>query len=379
MMPVTLAAGAASGVPPARGLRLAIVGPLPPPAGGMANQCRQLAALLEAEGVSVRIVRSNAPYRPAWIERVRGVRAFFRLVPYLVALWRAAGWADVVHLFANSGWAWHFFAAPAVWIARMRGTPVIVNYRGGDAGPFLQRSSRRVLPTLRAAQRLVVPSGFLREVFARHGVTAHVVPNIIDLQRFRPAAQPAAAAPSILLARNLEPIYDVATALRAFALVRAEVGDARLVVAGAGPEAARLAQLAQELHIADAVTFAGRVDNTAMPDYYARATLALNSSTVDNMPISLLEAFASGVPVVSTDVGGVPFIARDRATALLVPARDPAAMAGALLELIRDRALYARLRDAGLADVVRYGWPEVRDLWLRCYADVARDARRVAT
>ena len=94
--------------------RVCIVGPLPPPSGGMANQCEQLVRLLGGEGVQVELVRNNAPYRPAWISHVPVLRALFRLLPYLLALWRACGRAQVVHVFANSGWAWHLFAAPAL-------------------------------------------------------------------------------------------------------------------------------------------------------------------------------------------------------------------------------------------------------------------------
>ena len=72
----------------------------------MANQCEQLLRLLRAEGVSVELVRTNAPYRPAWIGRVPVLRAGARLLPFLVELWRSIGRAEVVHVFANSGWAW---------------------------------------------------------------------------------------------------------------------------------------------------------------------------------------------------------------------------------------------------------------------------------
>ncbi|HET9645641.1 MAG TPA: glycosyltransferase, partial [Burkholderiaceae bacterium] len=116
-----------------KGLRIALVGPLPPPGGGMANQTRQLAELLEREGASVLLVQTNAPYRPAIVGRVPVIRAAFRLLPYIASLWRAAGRSDVLHVMANSGWSWHLFAAPAIWIARLRGIPAVVNYRGGEA------------------------------------------------------------------------------------------------------------------------------------------------------------------------------------------------------------------------------------------------------
>src|SRR5690242_3337836 len=85
---------------PENRLRLGLVGPLPPPSGGMANQTRQLAQLLESEGVIVEIVRFNAPYRPGWIASLRGIRALFRLWPYLFRLWITAGRVDVFHVMA---------------------------------------------------------------------------------------------------------------------------------------------------------------------------------------------------------------------------------------------------------------------------------------
>ena len=79
-----------------------LVGPLPPPSGGMANQTRQLARLLADEGCRVTVVQVNAPYKPAWVGRIRGVRALCRLPPYIVRLWRTAGEAELIHVMANS-------------------------------------------------------------------------------------------------------------------------------------------------------------------------------------------------------------------------------------------------------------------------------------
>ncbi|WP_137938920.1 glycosyltransferase family 4 protein [Chitinivorax sp. B] len=354
-------------------LRLALVGPLPPPSGGMANQCRQLARLLGEEGVQVNVVQVNAPYQPAFVEKLKGIRALFRLIPYKWALWRAAGQADVMHVMANSGWSWYLFAMPAVYIARLRGTPVIINYRGGGAEEFFGNAPALALRGLQKADALIVPSGFLREVFGKLGFSGHVIPNIIDLARFTPRQpQPGKQDKHVIVTRNLEPIYDIPTALRAFAKVRQVLPAARLTVAGSGPELANLQQLAEQLTITTAVTFAGRIDNDQMSALYTSADLMLNPSTVDNMPISILEAFASNVPVVTTDVGGVPFIAEHGRTALLVPARDVDAMAGAMLSILQDDAYSEQLTTAGLAEAQRYAWPVVREQWLAAYRGLIR-------
>ena len=359
-----------------RSLALCVVGPLPPPAGGMANQCQQLAALLRAEGMSVEVVRNNADYRPRWVGRIPVLRAAFRLVPYLARLWFAVGRANVVHVLANSGLAWHLFAAPAVWIARARGVPVIVNYRGGNAERFLAGTRGIVLATLRMASARVTPSAFLQGVFAKHSLDALVVPTIVDLSRFSPVApRTLGDAPHLLVARHLEAIYDVATALRAFAVVRRQLREARLTIAGSGPEKARLEALAAELGLTAAVRFAGPIDNADMPELLRSADCMLNASTIDNMPVSILEAHASGVPVISTDAGGIRDMVHHGTSALLVPVGDAAAMAAQALRVLTEPELRARLRTGGLERSERYAWSRVREQWLHVYRGVRHGTR----
>ncbi len=358
-----------------------LVGPLPPPHGGMANQTRQLALLLEQEGVPVELVQVNAPYRPGFVARLRGVRAAARLVPYLGRLWRMTSRVDLIHIMANSGWSWHLFAAPAVWIAKLRGKPVVVNYRGGEAGAFFSRSMRWVAPTLKRADAIVVPSGFLEGIFRRHGFTPKIVPNIVDLVRFtkRPGNPEESAKQRrchLLVTRNLEPLYDNATAIRALGLIRARFPEARLTLAGTGPEEGRLRALAAQLGLSAAVTFAGAIDNERMPALYQSAGVALNPSRVDNTPISLLEALASGVPVVSTDVGGIPYLVTRDESALLVPPDSPHAMAEATLKILDDERLAERLAAAGRLVARQHGWPSVRDRLLATYAHVLGKSMR---
>lgn len=352
------------------GLRVGLVGPAPPPAGGMAMQTSQLAELLRGERVVVELVVTNPAYRPAWVGRLRGVRSLFRLLPYARSLWQVAGRVDLLHVMANSGWSWHLFAAPAIWVGRIRGVPVVVNYRGGEAEAFLKKSRSVVAASIRHAALLVVPSGFLREVFSRQGFASVIVPNIIDVHRFCPGSRK--AAPQVIVARNLEPIYDNATAIRAFALVHSKRPDARLVLAGTGPEEAQLRSQVRSLGLDDAIEFAGRLEREVMAARLRESAVALNPSTVDNMPNSVLEAMASGVPVVSTSVGGVPYVVEHGRTALLVPAADAKAMADAILRVLDDVDLAQRLRDQALADVQAYTWPQVGPRWGSAYCGVAR-------
>ncbi|MCC7596239.1 glycosyltransferase [Janthinobacterium sp. FW305-129] len=344
------------------GLRIALVGPLPPPAGGMANQTAQLAKLLRDDGAQVQLLAVNGPALPPWLERIRYLRAALRLPVHLWRLWRAANTVDLFHIMANSGWSWHLQAAPALWIASLKGKPALLNYRGGEAAAFFARSPRLLAFSLRRASAIVVPSAYLAGIFEQYGHTAHIVPNVVDLQRFTHAARAAPASadgPCILVARHLESLYDNASAVRALAIVRRSYPTARLVLAGGGPQRAALARLARSLGVDAAVRFAGPVDNAAMPALYQASDIVLNPSLADNMPNSVLEALACGVPVVSTNVGGIPALLQDGVTALLVPPGDPAAMAQAIVALLRDPRRARALADAGLAHGAAFGWPGI--------------------
>lgn len=349
------------------GIRVGLVGPLPPPSGGMANQTRQLTELLEGEGALVTMVQTNPPYWPVWVAKLPVLRAWCRLVPYFWFLWRSAGQSDVVHVMANSGWSWHLFATPAIWISRLRGVPVIVNYRGGEAATFLARMQRVVRYSMRRVALLVVPSAFLQEVFAGFDMQAAVLPNIIDLSRFHPRTARSTDSMHLLVARNLEPIYDNASALHAFQIVRTRYAHARLTIAGSGPEESRLRDLARTLQVSESVSFVGRLDREVMASLYRTADVMLNPSLADNMPNSVLEALACGVPVVSTNVGGVPYLVKDGETALLVAPSSPSAMADACIRILGDAELWLRMSLQGQVEAQRYTWKCVAPTLLAAY------------
>jgi glycosyltransferase involved in cell wall biosynthesis len=282
---------------------------------------------------------------------------------------------------ANSGWAWHLYAAPAIVIGKLRGVPIVVNYRGGYAEAFFERSFFWVGLTMKLAERLIVPSDFLQQVFAKFGLTAEVVPNIIDLARFAPDPSKKVSRtdePHIIVTRNLEPIYDIATALRALAIVKRTWTGVRMTIAGSGPERDALTELTQVLDLKQNITFIGRLDNEHMAQVYQQADLFVNPSLVDNMPISILEALASGVPVVTTNVGGIPFLVEHDRTALMVPPGDANAMAEAVLNLLGNPEKAGRLASAGRDYVQRYNWQSVRGRLFDVYSALVLTAHKNA-
>lgn len=356
-------------------LSVCLVGPVPPPAGGMANQTLQLAELLRAEGADVELVAVNAPYKPAVVGKLPVIRALFRLLPYLCWLYRAVGRSQVVHIMANSGWSWHLFAAPAIWIAKLRNKPVLLNYRGGHAEPFFNKQWRFIRPSISRCDAIIVPSAFLQQLFSRYQLSAVVIPNILDQRLFYPAAEEPKQ-PQIIVTRNLEAIYDIATAIQAFALIKQQLPEARLTIAGSGPQLAALKQLCHQLNISDAVHFAGRLNLTEIAGLYRSASLMLNSSLVDNSPNSVIEAMACKVAVVSTDVGGLRNLVTDKTDALLVSPGNAEQMATAALSLLTEPQKRNAMLACAYQNSQRFHWPAVMAQLQQHYQQLIAKHRR---
>jgi len=340
----------------------------------MANQAKQLVSLLEENGAQVNFVRVNSPYKPRCIKGVKGLRALFRLIPYFWQLWRQIRHSDVVHVLANSGWSWHLFAAPAVWVGWLLGKPVVINYRGGEAETFFGRAWRWVAPTVNKSRAVIVPSSFLQRVFAKRSVSAGIVPNILDLERFKfDDKKPFEGdAPHLVVTRNLEKIYGVDTVLNAFSIIKIQYPNARLTVAGCGPEEIALKAQAEGLSLTSSVTFSGRLEPLQIVALYQDADLLLNASTVDNSPNSLIEALASGVPVVSSKVGGIPDLVEDGKSALLVPPQQPEALADAAIQLLSDKALCKELVQQGKLVAERFDKRKVLNSLADVYCGVMK-------
>jgi glycosyltransferase involved in cell wall biosynthesis len=195
-------------------------------------------------------------------------------------------------------------------------------------------------------QEFVCVSQDASRVVAAQGVPPrkiHTVWNGIDLTKFSYTG-PVPRGPAVLVAR-LSPVKDVETLLRAAVLAGAEQADLLIEVAGDGPCLPALRRLILELGLQERVRFLGEVQD--VPALLARAGLLVLSSLSEGISLTLLEGMARGLPVVATRVGGNPEVVADGVTGLLVPARDPAALAHAMLRLWCDADLGRRMGQAG--------------------------------
>jgi len=314
----------------------------------------------EGHEVSFIPIEATFPRGLRWVRRLPYARTLLNeaiFLPRLLEIRRA----DVVFVFSAAYWSFLLAPAPAILAARALGRRVVLVYHSGEADDHLSRWGTLVHPCLRIAHEIVVPSTYLRDVFARHGYTTRVIRNVVDTSRFR-FVERSMLRPRLISTRNLERHYRVDNTIRAFAILKKRCPEATLTVVGSGTEEGRLRRLAASLG-ADGIRFLGSVPPRAMPALCDEADLFVNSSEVDNQPVSLLEAFAAGLPVVTTATGGIGAMVRHGETGLLVPHDDPATMASALSSLIespeRARRMAARARE----EVEEYTWTRVRESW----------------
>jgi glycosyltransferase involved in cell wall biosynthesis len=308
---------------------------------------------------------------------IKYLRTVVNEATYVPLLIREITRADVVHVFSASYASFLLAPLPAMLIARALGKPVVLNYRSGEAPDHLQRSAVARAAIARVDKN-IVPSRFLVDVFRGFGIDAEIIPNIVDLDRFvfrnRDPLRP-----RLVSTRNFDALYNMTATVRAFALVQKRWPDASLTLVGGGPQEQQLRALVDQLGLRQ-VAFVGRVRPDQIARYYAENDIYIQSPNIDNMPTSVIEAFASGLPVVSTEAGGVPAILAHRRQGLLAPLGDYEALAANVLSLL-DQPEWARsLARAAYATCEACTWPSVRDQWLNAYrsarASAGRSARR---
>jgi len=351
-----------------RPLRVLIVAPSLEILGGQAVQASRLLQKLSEEPsieVSFLPVNPRLPGVFRKLQEIRYVRTVVTSMMFRGLLLARLRRYDVVHVFSASYLSFVLAPTPAILVARLYGKKIVLNYRSGEAADHLRRWRRTAIPTIRLADEVAVPSGYLVDVLAQFEIVSRPISNFVDLDHF-PFRERRLPRPVFLSNRNLEPLYNVECALRAFTIIQQRLPDARLIVAGDGSQRERLEALSEELDLRN-VEFRGRVAPEQMQSLYDEADVYLNSPNIDNMPGSIIEAFASGLPVVTTCAGGIPYIVNDNSTGLVIHCGDHEAMAEAALTLLKDEALWRRITIRAREECERYQWEFVKNEWLKLY------------
>lgn len=367
------------------GLRVCMVGPHYPRPGGMSTQVELLSACLRADGVEVRSVDTNvqALRRFGWASKLLLPPA--QVLAVTRRLGQAASGADLIHVHLSSYWGFYLPLSVALGVGRQRRLPVVATYHGGKAPVFVSRQRRAVHALLSRTAALIVLTRYTAQVFEGIGLQPVIVPNLVDVERFRLArarrascgdGQHAAAGSEtrrdqslrILWIKDFNAVGNPQLMLRVFAQVYQALPQARLTMIGAGELLPAMQAQAGALGLP--VEFTGRVPFTSVQDYYAQADLFVSTSAVDNQPSTLLEASASGLPIVATAVGGVPEVIDNGVNGLLAPSGDADVLAAAILRLAQEPELAARLGQAALRNADRFAWPAVRGQLAQMYRRV---------
>ena len=310
-----------------------------------------------------------------WIERVPLLRTLIREPLYALTLWGKLKDTDVAHIYSASYSSFLLAPLPAWLMARLRGKKTLINYHSGECRDHLGRSytARRVL---KGTDRLVVPSEYLVDVLGEFGLASQAIANIVDGSQFsfrvrRPLH------PHLVCTRGFHPYYCVDVVVRAFAEVQKAFPDARLDLVGGGPLERDIRSLVREMKLTG-VDFKGIAARNEIGRFYDEADIFINGSRLDNMPVSVLEAFASGMPVVTTEPEGMRYLVEHERTGLLSPPGDWAALAQNVIRVLHDSALADCLVSNAQQEFQRYSWPVVREQWLEVYRTLASGETKAA-
>jgi glycosyltransferase involved in cell wall biosynthesis len=346
---------------------VAIVAPSLRHAGGQAVQADLLLQHFNNDPEFEAILIPAAPVLPKrlnCVEQIPFLRTLVRMPFYLYQLWRGVSRAEIIHIFSASYWSFLLCPVPAWLTARLQGKRSIIHYHSGEALDHLQRSpvARFVL---RRVDQIVTPSQYLVDIFQRFNLAAIAIPNIVDSRFTYRCRNP--LRPRLICTRMFEPYYQVDLVVRAFAVVVTEFPEATLCLVGTGSLEDKLKALVAELELYN-VEFVGTAARDQIGSLYDRADIFVNASKLDNMPVSILEAFAVGTPVISTAPCGIRYMVEHERTGLLCECNDWHSLARNIIRLLNDSELSQRLVHNAHIESRRYRWEVVRRQWFDVYS-----------
>ena len=332
-------------------------------AGKPPSMCYAFASRLTEAGVTV-ITASDKPGRLP------------RLADMTWTAWRNRGRYGVacVDVFSDAAFMW---AEAVCWVLRRAGKPYVLTLRGGSLGRYAERHPRRVRRLLGSAAVVTAPSGYLAEQLRPYRSDILVLPNALELTAY-PFRLRESPRPRLVWLRSFHEIYNPSMAPRVLASLRQRWPEATLCMVG--PDKGdgsyqRMLKTAEELGVKDRLRLPGLVSKDEVPNLLSGADIFLNTTNVDNTPVSVMEALACGLCTVSTNVDGIPFLLEDGTDALLVPRDDASGMAAAVERLLTEPGLARRLSEAGRRKIEQMDWSSIIQLWISLLADVESRGR----
>ncbi|MGA3294927.1 MAG: glycosyltransferase [Candidatus Acidiferrales bacterium] len=295
-----------------------------------------------------------------------------RLMDMLSTCWSERGRYQVAAVDVYSGMAFGW-AEAVCWTLRKAGKPYVLTLHGGRLPEFSASRPARVRRLLASAVAVTAPSKYLTERMRPYRDDLLLIPNAIDLDSY-PFKLRRGAASRLIWLRAFHEIYNPVLAVRVLSRLARELPEIHLTMIGPDKgdgSLQRARQEAESLGVSANVTFLGAVPKQQVPEKLADADIFLNTSNVDNTPVSVMEAMACGLCIVSTNVGGVPYLLDDGNDALLVPPNDAGAMAQAVRRILARSDLAQHLSVQARRNAEQFNWTAVTPQWDRLLRSVA--------
>lgn len=353
--------------------KILIIAPALPLVGGQAVQAQRLLGNFRREPHLEADFQPINPQVAPRLQKIPYLRTVVTTLKYLFDLLRKIPRADIVHVFSASYYGFVLSVVPAILLAKLLGKKTIINYRSGEAENFFRGWGGRFLWVLKMADAVVSPSGYLVDVFENFGIKGRSIFNIINTDKFN-FRERKTLRPIFLSNRILESLYNIECIFRAFQIIGEKFPGARLVVANEGIKRENLERTAREMNLKN-VEFIGLVPHDKIAELYDSVDVYLNSPNFDCMPGSLIECFASGLPVVSTNAGGIPYIVADGETGLLVETNDHEALAEQAIYLLENPQAAQAIINNARGECAKYSWDAIRPQWLALYEKLAAELK----
>ncbi|MFT6971317.1 MAG: glycosyltransferase involved in cell wall biosynthesis [Roseivirga sp.] len=293
---------------------------------------------------------------------------FFRILHmwYMVVRWRNSDFL-LIDTYSTSAFLFAWTSARLAFLFGLKYIPIL----HGGALPLRAKKSPKIMTRyLQNAYKVVCPSLYLKTEMEKvlHTTDYLLIPNAIDLLDYPYQAHSAPQTPMIKLlwVRSFHQIYNPTLAIKILnSLLKRGYKLAELCMVGPDKDGSQqeVERFARELGIYDRIRITGKLTKKEWVALAAGYHIFINTTNIDNTPVSVIEAMALGLPIVSTNVGGIPFIINSSENGILVPPNDAELFADAIVSM-QEEQLFTKLATEGRATAESYDWKRVRPKWL---------------
>jgi glycosyltransferase involved in cell wall biosynthesis len=265
----------------------------------------------------------------------------------------------------------HFLYTPWMFIwAKILRKKYIIMYLGGAAPIFFKKWGNYISWIFKYADAVVVGSGFLEREFKKLNINPFIIPAVINLNEWNFKYRKRFNS-KILWLRRLDPEYNPFMAIRVIELLNKKNIDAKLTFVGGTDIKHEIIEYSKKCNIKDKqIEYAGYIKPTNLQKYYDNHDIFINTTHVDNQPRSLLEANACGLPVVTTNVGGCPFIITHKLNGFLVDDNDAKTMSKYIAYIISNPRFTMEIVNNARNSLNQYKWENVKEKWLNLFNSI---------